>query len=1506
MKPIHRMSLLLIALSLCFLEPTAGAPTPAATAPASELLETHITPEDLDADTFTDWVDGKEQPRPSDLDEKQMRNFMPDYAVFTTKTKPNHGSYTFGESKTPGPRYMRIGFRNSVPIGTVLVNGTGSISVLKKGVQYPGNLPDDSQWLPAQRLSGGEVTTAESGGIVLWVLPPGTETSAIRFTHVAESKDRKYNGSLSGMLILKSRLVNIAPQAAAVTESKNQQAARLINEASDGWGSWENIPTEGDRPQLIKDKPETIMLVWPKQVSFNGVGLVFPGFATAEAEIYTGPDSTHPRDAAESAWKPAGSLSGLENQYPRMLPLEMHDFGKSLTTRALRLRLTSTNKGSHPHMQNRSAGGKRVFLSEWMVLRDLGAATLESVAVAVAPKVKKEPTPPIAIPFTLPEDGFVTLVIEDPTGKRVRNLVSEMPFPKGKNVAAWDGTDDLGRDLDAAKHGLYRIPAQAVPPGSYKVRGLWRKAVSARYEFSVYVEGNPPWNTPDHTGAWLANHSAPQAAAFVQGAKSPTGQPVVFLGSYVTEGPDGFIWVDLDGKKLGGKKWIGGNWTAAPFIAADNGSQSISDHCVYVASTWKEKIKKGSTEVPSVELRVTAIALNPNKIAAEEQKLLDVPVVRQPVPNIKEDEIKMDADEEHDVVALNAKVEPSQITGLAVHDGIVVCSFAGQDGLILLNAKDGGKQIGAAKVKGAMSLAFDAKGRLLVLSGNKLVRFDNISDPARLPAPVTVIEDGALEAPVAVTLDASGNIYVSDRGNSHQVKVFTAEGKALRTVGTAGVPKAGPYDKTHMNNPNGLAVDSRGQLWVTETDFLPKRVSVWSKEGALAKAFYGPAKYGGGGTLDPQDRNKYYYADEGRGAIEFKLDWDKGTYEPTGIYIRRASDGLKMPFRNAAAEVPLYHNGKRYFTNCYNNNPTGGSSTTVLYLEKDGVARPVLVAGNSAQWDVLKSDDFKSAWPEGIDLNAKKNNRAFFIWSDLNDDGKPQNEEISWLAKESGGITVMPDLSLCVARMSGKAMRFAPAGMTDSGVPKYDINNGEVRAEGVEGPRSSGGDQMLVTDDGQTIVSLGMAPFSPWSLSGAKDGKPAWSYPNPWPGLHASHHAARPSQPGQVIGATRLMGGLFTPKGADVGPMWGINANMGNCYIFTADGLFVTTVFHDVRKAPVWGMPQAVRNMEVGNLSLHDENFWPTITQTSDGKVYMQDGARSSLVRLDGLETVKRLPETTVTLTAADLEKARTWLMQREAERQAENGTGILKVAMPDTAPVVDGKLDDWKTASWVDIEKAGAGANFNSDAKPYDVRAAVAIANGNLYAAWATVDDEDLLTTNTGEIAEAPFKTGGALDIMIGTNPTARADRTAAAPGDLRLLITRKPVAAEGKDKSKRTFKTMAVLYRPVVPGTAPEKRVPFSSPWRTFNFDQVTDVSDKVQVADDGKGHFEISVSLDTLGLKPQPGTRIRGDIGVLRGAPGQSTARVYWSNKATAIVSDVPSEAELLPALWGEWEF
>ena len=318
---------------------------------------------------------------------------------------------------------------------------------------------------------------------------------------------------------------------------------------------------------------------------------------------------------------------------------------------------------------------------------------------------------------------------------------------------------------------------------------------------------------------------------------------------------------------------------------------------------------------------------------------------------------------------------------------------------------------------------------------------------------------------------------------------------------------------------------------------------------------------------------------------------------------------------------------------------------------------------------VLKTEPFLHLWPEGPDPHSKDihghggRNQVFFAWSDLNADARVQPEEVWMEQAVCGGVTVMDDLSFCIARLNDQAVRFAPASFTEAGVPIYERSKQVVLADGVQRPGSSGGDQVLADDSDEAVITLGVEPFHQHSLSGTRDGKPVWSYPSPWPGLHASHEAASPSFPGQVIGSTRLMGGLFEVKGCEAGPLWAVNANMGNFYLFTRDGLFVATVFEDVRQGKLWKMPVATRGMSLKGISLHDENFWPTITSTPEGKVYAVDGSYSSLVRLDGLDTIRRIDAFPVEVTAEHLVEAQRWVLDREAA--ASGGIRSERALMP-------------------------------------------------------------------------------------------------------------------------------------------------------------------------------------------------------------------------------------------------
>jgi hypothetical protein len=1105
--------------------------------------------------------------------------------------------------------------------------------------------------------------------------------------------------------------------------------------------------------------------------------------------------------------------------------------------------------------------------------------------------------PPIPVRFHLDSASYVTLVVDDAQGNRVRNLISDTLFQAGDQTVWWDGTDDLGRNADAANHGLYLMPTHFVAPGHYTVRGLTHKAIDLHYEFSIYNAGHPAWETADGKGGWLTNHTPPSSTLFVPADKAPGGKPLMFLGSYVSEGGSGLAWVDLDGNKQGGRGWIGGAWTAAPYLARDTGPQADPTVYAYVGAAWRIEAGKDAKLNHTAEIRLTALTPKGTRGSTYQGDRIILTYHYEPGDKLDKDET-------------GRPIWSNQMEGLAVRNNLAVMSLT-RIGKLLFADTTTKEVLGLADVPKSgiaaepapdlasdpapRGLAFDPQGRLLVLSGTRLLRYTLPAkvQPDALPAPQVLISTG-LEDPVGITTDANGDIYISDRGKSHQVKVFSAAGKLLRTIGHPGVPAPGPYDPLHMNNPRGLALDSNHHLWVAEEDFQPKRVSVWDTNGQLLKTFYGPSEYGGGGELDPQDRTRFYYHQ-----MEFKLDWAKGTDTLSSVLFRPNPDAGPVVGREAFPLPPfggatdvVYAHGHRYFSNSYQGHPSFGVAIGVVYLDTGGILHPVAALGRANDWPLLATAPFLAQWPKGTDPKVRTpNNSVLFTWSDTNGNGQVDPEEVTVVKSLTTSIAVMPDLAMIDAFEDGRAMRYAPVSFSPAGIPFYDLQHGEVIATGVQKAHSDGGGQAICSPQA-TVFTTAPTPFSADGVGGIDKAGHRWSYPSLWPGLHPSHSAPVADHPGELIGTTRLLGGFVTPKGADpngaASQLWAINGNFGDVFLFTADGLFVTQLFQDGRTGRPWNMPQTDRNLLLNDVSLHEENFNPTITQTSDGKIYLVDGIRTSLVRVDGLDTLRKLGPIPIELSKSTLDQAQSFLKASEAQRQQKLGPKTVTVPLLlGPAPSLATFAESVPKPDWVEIDRRITQVGWN--AKPDLAEGALAVADRRLFAAFRTSDPN--LLKNTGAVANAPFKTGGALDLMIGADAKADPKRPSPVAGDQRLLV----YLIDGKPR--------ALLYRAVVPGTATP--IAFSSPGRTITLDQVEDVTSQLQFQANG-GNYAFSIPLETLGLKPAAGTKIKADIGILRGSGGQTIQRAYWSNKATGITADVPTEAELTPNLWGEWVF
>ena len=703
-----------------------------------------------------------------------------------------------------------------------------------------------------------------------------------------------------------------------------------------------------------------------------------------------------------------------------------------------------------------------------------------------------------------------------------------------------------------------------------------------------------------------------------------------------------------------------------------------------------------------------------------------------------------------------------------------------------------------------------------------------------------------LGKPTALACDAAGNCFVFDAAKDRKnIRVYDATGKFLREIGEPGGYQRGPWNPNRMENITALAVDARGQVWAVDWNYWPKRVSLWSADGKFQKEFLGPTEYGGAGQLDPGDKRRLFY-----GPLEFELDWATGKSRLKNLL---SLDG------HGASDSPIYVGKQLYLVNTRPGGHGPSQQCGVIYRHDGDRAKLVAAVGIAGQFKPLLDPRLVKAFGGKVLMDY------LCAWSDLNGDEKVQPDEVQlWPKPKQARVVFDSQLGVQMG-----AIGFRVKEMRADGVPVYQRADLPGLWDGVA-LRLDNGNFYHFEDE-----------YARRNASGVQrpDGTVLWTYQTEGAGVQALTRA-KPWHPAQIVCQFGFAGHATAPAG-DLGEFLVFNSNVGIWNIITADGLFAGQIFRDIRdpKALPWSGTNNARGMRLDDITPGQEHFQGYFTRTADNKYYAVAGHNhASVVEVAGLDRFKRFSGE-LTIGAPDLAAAQSWERSREARVIYARSPVLDAYRM--SPPKLDGRLNDWGAAT----------AELDRDAKfriGYD--------DQNLYLAYEINRRGPL--KNQGQQWDRLFKTGASVDLQIAADPSAPADRKAPAPGDQRLLLTfmgRQPAA---------------ILYQAVVPGTPPDKAWQVVSPVHSVTFDRVIKLDTaQLAVSDNDNGYtLEGAIPLAALGLKITPGLRLKLDWGVLVSGPDGTEVlrREYWSNKATHITADAPSEAELHPELWGHIRF
>ena len=441
-----------------------------------------------------------------------------------------------------------------------------------------------------------------------------------------------------------------------------------------------------------------------------------------------------------------------------------------------------------------------------------------------------------------------------------------------------------------------------------------------------------------------------------------------------------------------------------------------------------------------------------------------------------------------------------------------------------------------------------------------------------------------------------------------------------------------------------------------------------------------------------------------------------------------------------------------------------------------------------------------------------------------------------------------PDLTI----ISTDCRIFPLKGISEDGVPLYDQDKPVTPANKIT-TRNAQGSTGTIAMDNAGNISDGIQFHTVDGRRGA--------YPNRY-----GRHDAPAAQRGVLIAPFRTNGVVEGVPG--VGSITALAGDRGEWFLLSMDGLYLSSILQDTK----------------GEITLDDtfvgqESFGGFIWKDEKGRILVQlGGASYRIMEIKGLETTRK-QVLSVDVTAEQIEAGQRIAAARmEAAGAEPKELTIAKVAalpadavagdLPKAQPLLAGVPE-------VLVKERGDASRW--------WRAAMAHDGKDLLIVWQ-VADASPWRNGAGSFTHA-FIGGDCVDVKL------------AVPG--RSLVRVLVAAIQGKDTVIYSQQKAAVKDNPMTYMVG-------NNAANATNLDVVKRLATATaQSATSIAGYtVTLRVPLAELGLDIEKVQSIKGVIGVIYSDPTGTNrvARLYWNDKQTDLVSDVPSEARIDAARFG----